>query len=68
MQSQTVMNGAAVDNVLRVEANTMMVHDGQMVQRLFVGWESVPLSFLEFLQSPVLPMTQVREALEQQED
>jgi hypothetical protein len=68
MQSQTAMNGAAVDNVLRVEANTMMVRDGQMVQQLFVGWASLPSSFLEFRQLPVLPMTQVREALEQQED
>jgi hypothetical protein len=59
MQSQTATNGAAVDNVLHVEANTMMVRDGQMLQRLFVRWASLPLSFLEFGQLPVLPMTQV---------
>jgi hypothetical protein len=59
MQSLTVMKGAAVDNVLRVEANTLMVLDGQMLQRLFVGWASLPSSFLEFGQLPVLPMTQV---------
>jgi hypothetical protein len=35
MQSQTAMNGAAVDTVLHVEANMMMVRAGQMLQRLF---------------------------------
>jgi hypothetical protein len=59
MQSQTAVKGAAVDNVLRVEANTLMTHDGQMLQLFFVGWASLPSSFLEFGQLPVLPMTQV---------
>jgi hypothetical protein len=59
MQSLTAMKGAAVDNLLCVEANTLLVRDGQMLQRLFVGWASLPSSFLEFAQLPVLPMTQV---------
>jgi hypothetical protein len=59
MQSLTAMKGVVVDNVLRVEANTLMVRDGQMLQRLFAGWASLPSSLLEFGKLTVMTMTQV---------